>query len=212
MPINPIVVETVKRMIATGVDDDTIKATLKSIDLSNEEIETIIENAKANQVPQEKKEEPIEENEEETEEQMPHEEIKKELKSVAEEQLAAHTTTHNILEEHQEKLGEVHKSVSEINEKIESMPKIDTETIAKLSALDYRISELEKEISETKAIANATQSLLQKVLETNREILLELQKKKWIRNKQKIFEKRLKKSKIIFYKTIKKQQYTKKKT
>ncbi|MEM4363653.1 MAG: hypothetical protein QXU92_02795 [Candidatus Diapherotrites archaeon] len=180
MPINPIVVETVKRMISTGVDDETIRATLKSIDLSNEEIETIIENAKTDQVPKEKKEEPTKESEEpeEIEEEMPHEEIKKEIKSVAEEQLAAHTTTHNILEEHQEKLGEVHKSVSEISEKIENIPKIDPETIAKLSALDYRISELEKEINETKAIVNATQSLLQKILETNREILLELQKKK----------------------------------
>lgn len=185
MVSSQVVIETVKRMANSGIDDATIRMTLKGIDLSDKEIDDILSSVKTGKMPMPQsdpaEEEPQEdegEDIEDGEEEAPHGEISREINAVSQEQQALHTTTHQILEEHGDKLGEVHRAVGEINEKVSTPPQFSADAIARISALDNRISSLEKEISETKANTIALQQLLSRVLEANREIILELQKKK----------------------------------
>jgi ribosomal protein L12E/L44/L45/RPP1/RPP2 len=211
MVLNEVILDTVKRMVSSGVDDETIRITLKSIELSDAEIDEIIAEVRGtkakpvvskNQSPSEQvssKQYVSEEKEgdtQEDEENLPEEpeepiiegdnevtaedvsEIRKQIHASSGEQIAMHTTTHQMLDEHYGKLSEVHDSINELHQKVDSSPQISPETVAKISALDLRISGLEKEISEVKANTIALQGLLQKILEANREIISELEKKK----------------------------------
>ncbi|HZX34203.1 MAG TPA: hypothetical protein VFF09_02365 [archaeon] len=199
MVSNEVVMQTVKRMLSSGVDDATIRATLQGINLSAQEIERVLGEAKG--VPSRRAagnaaetgdgdlDETGESGEEETGAEGPEEDfdegaevrgegLKSEVRSMAQEQSAQHATTHSILDEHSGKIEGVHKNIDALHEKFDSAPKISAESIAKLEALDSRISSLEREVSETKANTKALQSLLEKILEANRKMLLELQKKK----------------------------------
>ena len=73
-------------------------------------------------------------------------------------------------------MDSVKNDISNLHGKINSVPSLSKEDIAKLSMLDKRMSSLEKEISETKANTIALQSLLKKILETNKKTLLKLEK------------------------------------
>jgi len=210
MVLNEVILDTVKRMVSSGVDDETIRMTLKSIDLSDAEIDEIIAEVRgAKPKPVEPKNQTTpeqvsskqsvsegKENDAEEDEELPEEpeepiiegdtevtaedvsEIREQIHASSGEQVALHTTTHQMLDEHYGKLSEVHDSINELHQKMDSSPQLSPETVAKISALDLRISGLEKEISEVKANTLALQGLLQKILEANREIISELEKKK----------------------------------
>src|SRR3989338_7456693 len=203
MVSNDVVMQTVKRMISSGVDDNTVRVTLRGIGLSDAEIDNIMAQAKgitpkeekevrkspADSIPEYSKnkendseegaDEDLEEDDSDSDDEYAEdleetpEAMGKRLDQVSQEQSAQHTTTHDILEEHGDKLGDVHKSINELHDKFDSSPKLSSESIGKLNALDKRISWLEKEVAETKANTIALQELLQKILETNRKTLLE---------------------------------------
>ena len=191
-----VVLQTVKRMVSTGVDDATIKATLQGIGLSDPEILQIIRDAKglgqspasaAQGASQESEQDPEQGANEELsegddseyagEEEDADTDLKDQIEDSGEEQLANHTTTNTVLDQHTGKMEEMHNDISALHEKLDSTPRLSGEEIAKLSALDLRISALEREVAQTKANTIAIQGLLQKILETNRKTLLELQKK-----------------------------------
>ena len=195
MVSNEVVMQTVKRMISSGVDDNTIITTLKGINLSDEEIEKVMNEAKGIKpqinIPEKKQEvqktQEVSSEEEDSEEenydsadeekaQKPEKNVSKDIASASQEQAAQHTTTHTYLEEHGEKIDSVKNDISNLKGKINSTPSLSKEDIAKLSMLDTRMSALEKEISETKANTIALQSLLKKILETNKKTLLKLEK------------------------------------
>jgi len=211
MVSNEVVMNTVKRMLSSGVDDNTIRVTLQGINLDEGEIEKVINEAKgispeahpdSNQgispeAPDDPKEafeklkkskeigtRPESENEEQDDYAVPDEEeveapplnVKKEIDAVSQEQAAQHTTTHQLLDEHKEKMEAVEKNVIDLHKKIDSTPSLSPETIAKIDSLDTRMSSLEKEIRETKANTKALQELLKKILETNKKTLLKLEK------------------------------------
>lgn len=196
MVANDVVLQTVKRMVASGIDDNTIRTTLRGINLPDKEIDSILREAKlgvSGQAPEEPatEEEAVEEGEagaegsgeenigeEDNGEDVGGEDIREHIESTSQEQLAHHTETHQMLDEHADKLGEVHEDVGALHEKIDSMPRISPEVIAGISALDHRLSSLEKVVAETNANTNALKSLMQKIIEANRQLLLELQKKK----------------------------------
>jgi len=201
MVSSEVVLQTIRRMISSGVDDNTIRITLKGIGLPDPQIDSLIRDAKAGTPvqgarAQETNEEASGEQEESAGDEAAGDEdidyegdaeagaeegeegdVKSEIASSSQEQLANHTTTHNILEQHSSKMDQVRADVSALHEKFDSSPKISGEQMAKLGALDVRISSLEREVSETKANTIALQELLKKILETDRKTLLELQKK-----------------------------------
>jgi len=195
MVSNEVVLQTVKRMISSGVDDNTIKITLAGISLSGAEIESVLAEAKGITVqppaqPQKAPatQEDLQEQDaaddgaddisgEEGEEDYAEGDLSEDAKDASDEQFASHAATHTMLEEHAGKIDDVQQGIAELHEKIDSAPKITPQAVAQLEALDKRISSLEKEVGETKANTIALQGILQKILETDRKTLLELQKK-----------------------------------
>lgn len=211
MVSSEVVMQTVKRMISSGVDDETIKMTLRGINMPDSEIDSIIAQAKQITPGQARAaedavsgaEEGLGENgqdsdegddgqeaaegdesdaenageEEESSSEESDEDLGEALRDASQEQQAHHTTTHTMLEEHSNKMDDLHRNVSAIHEKIDSAPRLSAETVSKLGALDSRLSGLERQVAETKANTLALQELLQKILDTNRKILIELQKK-----------------------------------
>jgi len=56
-------------------------------------------------------------------------------------------------------------------------PSISPETIKKINSLDSKITLVEKELLEVKALTTALQDILKKVLDTDRGVLNRLEKK-----------------------------------
>jgi len=210
MPESPVVHETVKRMLSSGIDDETIKLTLMDIGLTEAEAraaiagakgiapkpaarpepppETVSEAGEADEEeeqtsPDEETEASSEEDEmagaigEDTIEEEPSAPVKAGPKPVsravrpAEEQQLRETTSQVLAEEHHAAIGDVGRRVEELHEKLPAamMP---NENLQKSLIAQAR------DISDLKASSSALQSLLKKILETDRKILLELSKKK----------------------------------
>ncbi len=212
MVSNEVILQTVRRMVASGVDDDTIKMTLKGIDLSEGEIGVVLREAKSTTQGEEEEakraaasasgavgeggvegEEGVEgkvgdyeggeddgadEEEEEGFGDDAGDELHDHIESTAQEQLAHHSETHQLLEEHADRIAAVHADVSALHEKVDSGQRLPSEVLALLSALDRRISSLEKAVAEAGAHTLALKSIMQKIIDTERQVLLELQKKK----------------------------------
>lgn len=210
-----IVIDTIKRMYSSGVDDETIKSTLRDIGLKEHEIRQYIKEVKGegqeeeSQESEQESKEPIEE-EEETENQNEDEEKEdeesfgedlfgdeegleeegeddkiasktaKKIKTHLDEHFAGQelndTATFNALNEQKEDVGEIHKKLDELHEKVSSQPIIPVETISKINSIEKKIIGLEKELIDIKASQNALNSLLKKILEANQQILNKLKK------------------------------------
>ncbi len=94
----------------------------------------------------------------------------------AEESNLKDTITHLAMEQHGEQLKDTHQAVMELHEKIDST-NLDTFN-NRLSTINTRVEQLSRDVVETKALALALQSLLQKILETNQQLLFEMKNRK----------------------------------
>lgn len=189
-----VVLETIKKMYASGIDDSVVKSTLKDVGLSETEMEQIMAEAKGIQPPQPAAEaaekekivaaeekaleepteqiiEPVVKPEHEMVAEATAEKVKAHLDEARSEQDMRQTAAHAVIEEHREKLEEVHKKVGEIGARIGTSPLIGSEAAEKINSIDKKINVLEKEIGEVKANTIALQSLLKKILEANRKII-----------------------------------------
>ncbi|MFH1255687.1 MAG: hypothetical protein V1494_00170 [Candidatus Diapherotrites archaeon] len=169
-----VVIETVKKMYASGIGDETVKETLGDIGLGRDEIESVMAEAKGAGKPLEGAGSGDLISEKTAESMREH------IDSAAEEQALAHTTTHAALEEHGERLGEVHNSVQELRERISSIqspPELNAVS-AKLSSVEKKLIKLEKDLGEIKASEDALQSLLKKVLLADKDLATAIAKKK----------------------------------
>ena len=216
MPSNEIVMQTVRRMISSGVDDETIRMTLKGINIPDEEIERVIFQAKgAVQKPQpsyqqtsqplqqaeeegaesgqdyEESEEPYQEDDSEPDSGEGDKELEEDLEEEpsypqpqpkqyyrpAQDEAAHHSTTHNLLEEHGQRMDTVQQGISDLHRKFDSAPRLSPQAVTNLNSIEKRIFALEGEIKQVKGNTVALQNLLKSVLETNRKILLGMKKK-----------------------------------
>lgn len=161
-----VVLETIRKMIDSGIDDSIIVQTLKDTGLSDDEIEGYIEEVRgtgSDSGPEDRK--PAKQ-EREIRQQSPEQETQELL----------HSATHNKLNEHSEKLEGVEKNVSNLHQKIDSLTRgpNNRELLNELALLNNRIATLEKQVSDAKALASASKSLLEKILDTNRKVLEKL--------------------------------------
>ncbi len=171
--------QTVKRMLSSGVDEATIRSTLEGVNLSEDEITRVIQEAKGGSTRETNNAgEEVQEGELSGEpgDDLEEDEGSEQIESMRQEQSAQHATTHELLDEHSQKLDDVHRNVSELHSKMDSAS-IAPEKLAKLDTFDARLISIEKQLGEIKANTNALQSLLKKILETDRQTLLSLKKK-----------------------------------
>ncbi len=217
MPESSVVHETVKRMLSSGIDDETIRLTLMDIGLTEDEAKNAIAGAKgvapkpaapAPKTPLPETEPAEAQSKAEPAPPVPTPPPKTEADEMAgaigedvieekpsapakpvasppkpaqrtapsatapvEEQRLRETTSQVLAEEQNAAIGDVGKRVEELHERLPAamMP---NENLQKALVAQAR------DISELKASSSALQSLLKKILETDRKILLELSKKK----------------------------------
>lgn len=174
-----IIFETIERMKQAGLSDDLIINTLMDVGISKEEAANYLAKASGNIV-QAKPAEPELETEEiegeEPEEEM-HEiiaektasKIKEHLISAGEEHAVLAQNTQAALEDHSDKLDSIESKINALS----SQP-VATSGSADVAQFKYALEELKKEVAETKALASATKTLMEKILDINRQILTKL--------------------------------------
>lgn len=84
--------------------------------------------------------------------------------------------THLAMEQHGTQLQETHQAVMELHEKFDSTA-LDTLS-NRVSNMNNRMEQLSKDVVDVKALAMALQSLMQKILEANQQLLFEMKSKK----------------------------------
>jgi len=110
--------------------------------------------------------------------QAPAQAVQQDLAARAEEDAMRHAATQAMISQQGQALGQMQKSVKKIDQMQKTIKKIEgkpikmpkgasTDTKAVLIALE----QLRKDIEETKALAGATRTLMEKILEVNRKIL-----------------------------------------
>jgi hypothetical protein len=170
-----VILDTVKRMREGGIDDETILSTLKDIGVSDSDAEEYLNEKTGSDEVRVVEEEPD-----------PHEKVLSKAAEKVKKYFDEDKETRNLHAAHQQvslegqgqKLDELHEKIDSFKEKHASSEGLSIELKAKLGVFEEKLSRVEKDVVETKAGVSALNSLLQKVLSTNRDILLELQQKK----------------------------------
>ena len=152
-----VVLATVKKMINSGIDDDTIKQTLLGIGQTESEIAAVLADAKGQAVEQPLPDQPG-----------AAKAVEEKLDQAREEQAMRDEQLHLRMDEQQGKIGEVHNDVKKIASKFDF--------VSQAKPVEVPLS-IEKDIAELKASSKAVQDLLKKILETNRQILFKLERK-----------------------------------
>lgn len=166
-----IIMETVRKMYDSGIEDSVIEATLRDIGLNDEEIVQYIAEAKG------AKPQPIGPAEEDHNiiAEKTAERIKQHLADERDERELRETTHQAQLDEHYRHLANVEENVGMLYEKIESLSTASSRELgSKIDVLEVKISALERQLADLRALSAATKDLMDKVLEVNRKILTKL--------------------------------------
>lgn len=175
-----IVLDTIKKMYDSGLSEEVIESTLKDIGLGEREIKETMEEARGTA-----SEAPAAEESGESQEQAMHEKIaeataqkvKQHLEEKSAEDALVHTTTQATIAGFDSTLSEITNRLANIERKVNSVAGL-ADFSTKAIAIDKKISSIESELSELKALTNAVKSLMEKVLDTDRSVLTELEEKK----------------------------------
>jgi hypothetical protein len=162
-----IVEDTIQRMLDAEIDDSTIVSTLKDIGMSEEQARAKIEEVKGFG---------NEEDEGEEDSELGNNEhinkIKDEVKSQADKSELHETTTHNMLNEHGQKIDGVSKGIEDVKKSVGEA----TKTFTSSSGIT-KLSEIEEKLNDVSAQQKALTKLLEDILEVNRKILNDLDSK-----------------------------------
>ena len=164
-----VIMNTIKNMAASGVDEETIRTTLKGIGLADNEIDQALAEAGVEgKTPAPTAVSTTEAIAEETAKK-----VREHIAEVGAKQELADVSTKAAIETHGAKLGEIGERVGEVAQKIGAIQTGTDEAVA----VSKRLTEIEKQLADLKAQNEALQGLLQKILSTNREVLMNLPKK-----------------------------------
>lgn len=173
-----IIFDTIQRMKQAGLSDDLIANTLTDVGISREEAANYLAKSSGNII-QEKPKEPEFETLEiaEDEPESVHEaiaektasKIKEHLISSGEEHAMLAQNTQAALEDHADKLESIESKISALS----SQP-LSIQNSVDLLQFKSSLDDLKKEVAETKALASATKTLMEKILDVNRQILAKL--------------------------------------
>lgn len=187
-----IVLDTIKKMLNAGLQDSVIVSTLKDVGLKEAEIAAYLAEAKGRPVAPPLSSPPFASSAGSSSISFRSGEELEEGQSVEmalnpplpgrqqhQENVLMHTTTHAALESSSSQLQEVLQKMVSIDQKmgqISSLPL--TELNAKIVNYDKRMAGIVAEIADLKSQTSALRDILEKVLDTNRSILQELESKK----------------------------------
>ena len=160
-----IMIDTVSRMIEAGIDDATIISTLTDAGLSQEQCLAIIQRVKEPVEKEETQNAPNQSSEVQT--------LRNAVEAQSDVQSMHVQNTSTILDNHEQQLAEVSGKINSIQSAIST-----TSTSKPDESTAYRLSNLEKKLEDVNSASKAQLDLMQKILETNRKILTELEAKK----------------------------------
>ncbi len=83
--------------------------------------------------------------------------------------------THLALEQHGQQLMDTHQSVMELHDKLDASNL--QALMNKINTIQARMDNVSRDTQELRALSSALQSLMQKILETNQQLVFELKKK-----------------------------------
>ncbi|MFH0954786.1 MAG: hypothetical protein V1777_01670 [Candidatus Micrarchaeota archaeon] len=180
-----VVLSTIRKMLDAGLNDQVITTTLSDVGLTPAEIKSYLGEAKkpvdsrqarASVEPVVSAESSLDSSASSDSDSSVSDSVQNPL---AEENELLHETTHLSLAENQEVLQELTDRLSRIESLLAALSKIPvSELNIKIGSLDKKISDNIREIADVKAQTSALLEILEKILETDRNTLLELQKKK----------------------------------
>ncbi|MCD6478950.1 MAG: hypothetical protein J7L44_03630 [Candidatus Diapherotrites archaeon] len=190
-----IIIETIKKMKESGLEDNIIISTLEDVGIAHEKAAEMLDKA-LGRVPVEKPKKPEEEEKEEeskeeiakilkaTEAKKPEtkpeheaiaektaEKVKQHLEETKLEHDLHHTTMHAALAQQSAMLEDLHKSVKNI---VKQKPKVPKTMEEKIVQMQVDIEKIKSDLAEAKADIAAMKTLMNKVLEVTRKILLRL--------------------------------------
>ncbi len=152
-----VVLETVKKMYESGIEDDVVMQTLRDIGLGPAEIKSYIAEAKGTGP------RPVE---------RPEPKPLAQRQAAAEEkadQMALHSTTHIALEEQGVRIIEILEKITALENSLKELP-AGGEGASSI-AVSQRLASLESQVRDIKSELGATRSIMEKVLETDRKVL-----------------------------------------
>lgn len=153
-----IVLETVRKMYDSGIDDDVVEKTLRDIGLNSDEIKQYIAEAKGNAGPKPSSKS-----------------FEARMKAVSassespQNRSEMHSVTHLALEEQAGKMDELLKRLSKIEASLKSSKGNALGDSA--ASLTGRLASVENSLKEVRAELSATKTIMEKILETDRKVL-----------------------------------------
>ncbi|MBT7240951.1 MAG: hypothetical protein HN878_00515 [Candidatus Diapherotrites archaeon] len=166
-----IINETVKRMLTSNIDEETIVSTLKDIGIEEAQAKEIIANVTSGKVvakaPQKAE---VVQTIPAVDADQKIETMQNEFAAQGEKTELHETATHTMLNDHADKLDEMNKKVEEVKKVVSNPTNVD-------ASLKVKISEIEQKTIDISARTTAMMEIMEKILETNRQILTELKSK-----------------------------------
>jgi DNA repair exonuclease SbcCD ATPase subunit len=189
-----VVLNTIKKMQEAGLSNPIIESTLTDLGLNQNQVRAFLARAKGEdvEIPSSAKvkvEEPVEPapkkpflSEEDrdaiaskTTEKIQQTMTEREA-SIQDHHSLKDSITHLALEQHGQQLKETHENVMSLHDKLDAT---NFQAVnSRLTSLNTKIEKLSADVKDTKALSKALQTLLQKILEANQQILFEFQGKK----------------------------------
>ncbi len=157
-----IVLDTVRKMYESGIDDGVVEQTLKDIGLGPEEIRQYIAEAKgvSGDV------EPVSKPE-------PKPLVQRQVAATEHsDQAALHQTTHIALEEQSAKTAELLGKIEAMEKRLQGGQATGAEPLS--AVVNQRLAGLESQLRDLKAELGATRAIMEKILETDRKVLTRL--------------------------------------
>jgi len=171
-----IVNDTVKRMLASNIDEETIVSTLQDTGIDEGEAREIVANvasgkAKSSPQPRQKDEDsvqPVPIINQDTDTKISS--MRNEMQAQGEKTELHETATHTMLNDHAEKLDAMNKKVDDVHKVVSTPREVE-------SSLKVRLEEIEKKTDDISAQTTALMEVMKKILDANRELLTELKSK-----------------------------------
>lgn len=180
--VSEVVIDTIKKMLASGMNEESVKGMLADIGLSRQEIEEALSKARPEEYRRELPSRALEELPSGRIERLPEhvaERVKEHFEQKSTESELRDLIQQTALEEHGSRLGEVKERVEDLHRKVSALHPAAAENYEdRLSELEAEITELGKDIKDIKALSSALQLITKKILETDRSILEASKKRK----------------------------------
>lgn len=179
--VSEVVIDTIRKMLASGMSEESVKGMLADIGLSRQEIEEALSKARGEEYGKTQSKS-LEELPSGRVERLPEhvaERVKEHFEQKSTESELRDLIQQTALEEHGSRLGEVKERVEDLHRKVSALHPAAAENYEdRLAELEDEIKTLSRDVKDIKALSSALQLITKKILETDRSILEAAKKKR----------------------------------